>query len=320
MKEFEISNIKIKNQYVQAPLAGYTTYPMRALAFKYGCSLAYTEMVSCNAIAYHNKKTLETMLPHKKENGLVALQLFGSSLEEILYSVKYVEEHAVFDFLDFNLGCPVSKVIKQHAGSYLLDHQDDLYNIFSKVTKLSSHPVLAKIRLGYKTFNHVSIAKTLEEAGVKGLAIHGRLQKEMFAGPVHYDLINEVKRNVNIPIIANGNITVDNIDEVRKITNADAFMFGRDAIGYPKLFEDLINKEEGKPIRPRNLKEQINLLIEHLKMLIEDEGEKNACLMMRSISSFYLKNLDDVKNIRMQLVRANTLQEYLDILNPLIDQ
>lgn len=318
MKEFSIDGITIKNRYVQAPLAGYTSYAMRSLDYKYGCGLAYSEMISATAICYGNDKTLE-MLPYKKEEGLLALQLFGGDINNVLQAIKYIDAHCEYDFLDFNFGCPVPKVIKQNAGSSFLTRQEDMYLLVRKMVEICSHPVICKIRLGFKDFNYLSTSKLIQDAGAKAIAVHGRTQKEGFVGEVHYDMIGEIKKQLTIPVIANGNIDVDNIDLVEKITNADAFMFGRASMGYPKLFEDLINYENNLPIREKTKKEQARCMLEHLHLLIEEKGEKMACQLFRGIACFYLKGIDQAKELKTKLIKCSSLKEFEDILIPLVD-
>mgnify|MGYP000493085757 FL=1 len=125
MKTLTIGTITLKNRYIMAPLAGYTNKSLRKMALRNGASLAYTEMISCNALLYKNKKTFD-MLPKEDEGGRIALQLFGGDIEVISKAIKIVEENAKFDFLDFNMGCPVLKVMKQFSGSYWLKRQDEL--------------------------------------------------------------------------------------------------------------------------------------------------------------------------------------------------
>ena len=154
MNIFEIAGIKLSSVYVQAPLAGYTSYAMRSLAADNGCSLTYTEMISCNALVYESKKT-KLMLPLHKEKVPVALQLFGGDKETVLQAIKIVEKEAYYDFLDFNIGCPVPKVYKQGAGSSWLNREDELIDLLEAMCKISSKPVIVKIRLGID-MNHLN--------------------------------------------------------------------------------------------------------------------------------------------------------------------
>lgn len=311
MKTLTIAGIELKNRYIQGPLAGYTTYAMRKLAYQYGASLTYTEMTSCNALYYHNKKT-EEMLPQLKEDGPLALQLFGSDDEAVMYGLSVADKCPNYDFLDFNLGCPAKKVLKQKAGSALLEYPDFVYYLLRKMVQASSRPVIVKMRIGFDKINGVELAKGIEAAGVKAIAVHGRTTREEFAGPVHYDVIRKIKDAVSIPVIANGNITLDNIKEVEEITHADGFMIARGAIGYPKIFEDFINLEEGKEIRKKNYQEQKDCFLKHLQYLIEDKGEKEACTMLRGIATNYFKGLEleDARDLRVSLTQCSTADDY----------
>ena len=246
MKTLTIGTITLKNRYIMAPLAGYTNKSLRKMVLRNGASLAYTEMISCNALLYKNKKTFD-MLPKEDEGGRIALQLFGGDIEVISKAIKIVEENAKFDFLDFNMGCPVLKVMKQFSGSYWLKRQDELKKLFHTLVSNSRHPVLIKTRIGYDE-NHknvLDVIKIAAEEGVAGVAIHGRTKTQLYGGNVNYDIISEAKKMNLLPIIANGNISLNNIFEVEKITNADGYMFGREALGHPTIFSNLILKEKG---------------------------------------------------------------------------
>ena len=190
MKTLTIGTITLKNRYIMAPLAGYTNKSLRKMALRNGASLAYTEMISCNALLYKNKKTFD-MLPKEDEGGRIALQLFGGDIEVISKAIKIVEENAKFDFLDFNMGCPVLKVMKQFSGSYWLKRQDELKKLFHTLVSNSRHPVLIKTRIGYDE-NHknvLDVIKIAAEEGVAGIAIHGRTKTQLYGGNVNYDII-----------------------------------------------------------------------------------------------------------------------------------
>jgi nifR3 family TIM-barrel protein len=319
MKTFEIAGIKIKNIYVQAPLAGYSTFAMRELAREYGAGLTYTEMTSCSALLYSSERTLE-MLPTLKEDGPVALQLFSGRAEDVVKSIEIVQNKAVYDFIDFNCGCPVPKVIKQGAGSAWMKREGEIYDLAHAMCLASSHPVIFKIRAGFDNehINCIDVGKLLENAGVKAIAIHGRTRPEGFSGPVRYELISELKKSLDIPVIANGSIDLANIDEVERITGADGYMFGRAALGHPKIFEDLINHENRLPIRENTLKEQAGNIMKHLEMLIKEKGEPLASITMRGISITYLKGIDNTKELRMGLVQCSSYEDYKRLLSPFI--
>lgn len=321
MKNFSIASINIKNRYVLAPLAGFTDYSMRKLCADYGAGLVYTEMESCESILFNSKATIEDLEATKldKKNcpdTKLAMQIFGGKKDSILSSIKAFEHYGEYDFLDFNCGCPVPKVIKQKAGSSWLTRPEELIDLLKEMVKISSKPVICKIRLGYDHILDVpALCKRIEEVGVKAIAIHGRTRSEMFQGIVHYDEIKKAKEAVTIPIIANGSVTEDNGHEILDITNADAIMIGQRAIGYPKVFQDLIRKEDGKEIEENSLRRQVEDLRKHLNLIFSIKDEKKASDIMRGISTRYIKGYDNCAHIRAQLVHSYSLQNYLDILD-----
>jgi len=317
VKTLTIAGKEIKNRYIQAPLAGYSSQAMREMGRRYGAGLVYTEMTSATALVYHNEKTFAMLPRHEEKN--VALQIFGGDIPTILKCIPVIEAESEYDFLDFNCGCPVKKVIKQKAGSSWLLRPDELYNLARSMVKISAKPVLFKIRLGFDNEhrNYLSIAKLLEDAGVKAIAVHGRTRAEGFGGEVDYQAIAEIKKELSIPVIANGNISLANIDQVMNITQADGYMIGRQSIGNPKIFEDLIYHEEGKQIVKASIDKLIDDVLIHLDLLIDEFGETVACRMMRSFVSLYLKGVYNIKPYKIKLVRANTKKEYVDILREL---
>lgn len=322
-KTFQIAGVTIPNRYVLAPLAGFTDYSMRKLSYEKGAGLCYTEMESCEALNFNSKITIQDLEDTKKDkanfpNRKLALQIFGGKTDSILHSIPIVEAHATYDFLDFNCGCPVPKVIRQQAGSYWLNRQDELIFLMKDLVKISSKPVIIKIRIGFNNImDIVPLCKKLQEVGVKAIAVHGRTRKEMFSSEVHYDIIHDIKKNLSIPVIANGDINVADFKEVEKKTEADAFMIGQNAIGNPKIFSDLIALENNQLIQPTTLQSQICDLKNHLNAIFSIKEERTAAAIMRAISIRYFKGFPDIKKYKTKLVQCNTQNEYLNILQEL---
>lgn len=326
MKSFSIAGIEIKNRYVLAPLAGFTDYAMRKLSYDYGAGLLYTEMESCEALCFDSKLTIEDIKNTKLDkancpDGKLALQIFGGKEESILKSIPIVEKYGDYDFLDFNCGCPVPKVIKQHAGSYWLNREDELIPLLKRMVSISSKPVIVKIRIGYTQIQDiVPLCKRIEDAGVKAIAVHGRTRNEFFSSPVHYDVIKDIKKNVSIPVIANGEITEDNFIGVLNETNADAVMIGQHAIGYPKIFRDMIAKEENRLVEEKTLSSQLNDLIKHLDLIFSIKDERSASSIMRSFAVNYVKGFSDSKKYRNLLVHCSSKEEYFSVIQSIEDE
>lgn len=317
IKTFKIADITLKNRYVLAPLAGYTDFSQRYLASKYGSSLNYTEMISAEALFYNSKATLQDIHDtyHDREfckDSKLALQLFGGNKEHILEAIKILETNASYDFLDFNVGCPVNKVIKQQAGSFWLKRLDELYSLLKEMAHLSSKSVILKTRIGFSSIMDIEdFVKKVSEANIKAICIHGRTRNEFFQGAVHYDVIKKAKEVSPIPIIANGEIDASNFQEVFNLTDADAIMVGQNAIGNPTIFRDFINIEEGKEIKKNTINDQLEILKEHINLMYKYKEARLATCQLRSISLKYLKGYQDVNELKKQLVHCQNQDEYL---------
>lgn len=324
MKNFKIAGIEIKNRYVLAPLAGYTDFSMRKMCADYGAGLVYSEMESCEAICYNSQATIQDAMNTKLDKkecpeSKLALQIFGGKEESILKSIPIFEKYGEYDFLDFNCGCPVPKVLKQGAGSAWLTKPDQLVELMKKVVEKSSKPVIIKMRLGFDSFLDMeSLCQQLENIGIQAIAIHGRIQKEYFYGPVHYDLIRKVSDKLHIPVIANGAITEKNFEDVFHQSAASAVMIGQRALGYPKVFDDMIRLEEGKQPLENSIEKQVKDLIKHLSLIYQVKDEKRASDIMRSISTRYVKGSQNATEIRQKLVHCTSKNEYLSILEKII--
>lgn len=319
-KPIYINGIKIDNRYILAPMAGISDYALRYLAYKYGAGLTYTEMVSCESLIYSSKATLFDLAMTRKDkankNHKLSLQIFSGNPKMVLESIPLLEKNACYDFLDFNCGCPVPKVVKQHAGSYWLNRIDELISLLKQMVHISNKPVTIKIRTGYsKEIDLIDFCKKVEKTGVSLIAIHGRKRSDFFSGDVNYSLIKEVKENVSIPIIANGNINFNNASEILDYTKADGIMIGQGAIGNPKIFSDLIKKELGKKIKERDIVDNIKILKKNIELEYSYLSEKRASDILRGISIKYIKNAPNSSKLRSALVRCNNKQEYLDALN-----
>lgn len=317
LRTFSIAGIELKDRYVQAPLAGFSTLTMRNFARKYGASLCYTEMVSSNALFYGSKDSYESLRETEQDDGPLAFQLFGYEIEHIEKAIEIVEKEAKFTFLDFNCGCPVPKVMKQNAGAHLLTDLPYLYKLLSAMVKKSSHPVIVKTRLAYSNPEDIlKIVKTMEDAGVNAIAIHGRTRNEFYTGHSHYDIIAKAKAICNIPIIANGDIDANNAKEVFDITHADALMIGRGAIGNPMIFKDLTDEEEGKPLSQRTYKENLGVLKEYIDYAYEFEKDPHkVSLALRSVAPAFLTGLPSVKQVRTMMVHCNSKEEYVSLID-----
>ena len=237
----KIGNIEIKNSIALAPMAGVTDLPFRILCKEMGCGLLYTEMVSAKAILYKNKNT-EPLLETNGEENPIAVQIFGSDPDIMGDMAKKLCEERTFDIIDVNMGCPVPKIVNNHEGSALMKNPELVEKILNNIVSKVDRPVTVKIRKGFdeKNVNAVEIAKIAEGCGISAIAVHGRTREQYYSGSADYSVIADVKNNVNIPVIGNGDIRgIDDAKCIYEETGCDGIMIGRAARGNPWIFRDI---------------------------------------------------------------------------------
>ena len=314
---FKIGNIEIKNTIVLAPMAGICNSAFRKIIKEMGVGLIYAEMVSDKAIYYNSKKT-ENMLYMEETERPIAQQIFGSDKDTFVYAAKEVYEKMHPDIIDINMGCPVPKVaLRAQAGSALLKNPEKIYDIVHAVVESVPVPVTVKIRIGWdeNSINAVEVAKICEKAGASAITVHGRTRSQGYSGKVNYDIIKEVKQNVSIPVIGNGDIV--DIDSAKKMfqTGVDAIMIGRGCLGNPWLIKELVNYfENGITIDKPTPQEKIEMCFHHMDYLSRIKPEKVCVLEMRSHIAWYLKGLNNSIEIKKKVIQTTTIKELKEIL------
>lgn len=317
--KFKIGNVGIKNQVVLAPMAGISNSAYRTIIKEMGAGLIVAEMVSDKAIMYGSKKTQDMLYMTDFERP-ISQQIFGSDEESFKIAAKYIEENMKPDIIDINMGCPVPKVaISSQAGSALLKNPDKVYSIVKAVVETVSVPVTVKIRSGWDeaNINAVSIAKVIESAGASAICVHPRTRKQGYSGIADWNIIKEVKENVSIPVIGNGDIrTCYDAKRMLDETNCDAIMIGRGVLGNPWLIKECVEYlESGKEPSEVTLEEKINMIKRHLSLLIKTKPEKLAMLEIRSHAAWYLKGLKGAKELKESIFKTTNEKELIDLLN-----
>ena len=313
MKTLKIGTVEIENPYI---LAGVTDLPFRLLCKEQGAGLLCMEMVSAKAIQYNNKNTKALLEIHPEELP-VSLQLFGSDPDVISEIAKRIEE-LPFSILDINMGCPVPKIVKNGEGSALMKNPKLVYEIVRKTARAIQKPVTVKIRKGFDDtcINAVEIAKIIEDAGGKAVAVHGRTREQYYSGKADWDIIRQVKEAVSIPVIGNGDVVSgESAIAIQKETGCDGVMIGRGAQGNPWIFSELLEYERtGKmPLRP-SVEAIKKMMIRHAQLQMQYKGEYLGIREMRKHVSWYTSGLPNSAKLRDEINRVESYEELEQLL------
>ena len=321
--KWKIGNVEIDNQVVLAPMAGICDSAFRRIAKSMGCGLLSSEMVSDKALMYNNWKT-QSMLYMTDSERPISQQIFGSGAESFKIAAAYIEENMKPDIIDINMGCPVTKVaVKAQAGSALLKDPDKIRDIVSAVVDTVDLPVTAKIRSGWnnKCINAVEIAKIVEDCGASAITVHPRTREERYGIRANWSIIKEVKENVSIPVIGNGDIfTCYDAKRMIDETGCDAIMIGRGVLGNPWLIKQCIEYlDEGIEPERVTLEERIEMIKRHAELLSDIRPEKVAMHKMRTHAAYYLKGRYRSSEIKPRLFKMNTKEELFDLLDEYVE-
>lgn len=311
-----IGSLELSNPVISAPMSGVSDKAFRILAEEAGCGLVCTEMISVNALAYDSERT-KTMFDLSGERGPTSVQIFGSSPDRMGAAAQLAVE-AGADIIDINMGCPAPKVVKNLEGCALMTDLPLAEKIIKKVVRLVSVPVTVKMRKGWdeSSVNAVELAKIAEASGASAVTVHGRTRMQFYTGSADWTIIAEVKKNVQIPVIGNGDI-IEPEDGRAMIneTGCDGIMIGRGAMGNPWLLKRTCELlKEGYASPKPDAFARINMALRHLKMVSRYKGDHRAVREMRKHIAWYMKGLRDSARVRESVNKAVTPEELIRIL------
>ncbi len=246
-------------------MAGVTNLAFRLICKDYGAALVFTEMISAKAVILKNEKTAKLVKTVKGEKP-VGLQLFGDNAEEIITAAKALE--GKFDLIDVNMGCPIKKIRKKGFGAALLNDKEKIYGIISGLVSNCKKPISAKIRAYKDTEETVKIARKIEEAGASLLTVHPRNAEQFYSGKIDINIITEVKKNLSIPVVGNGDVrTEEDAARMLETTGCDYVMIGRKAIGNPYFIKQCVHYlKTGEKLKDQSTKERANDFLNYLEL------------------------------------------------------
>ena len=303
-----------------APMEDVTDPSFRLMCREQGAALVYTEFVSAEALVRDIASTTRKLAINDAERP-VAIQTYGREPEAMVQAAKIVEQ-AQPDIIDLNFGCPVKKVASKGAGAGMLRDIPKMLDITRRVVEAVSLPVTAKTRLGWDCENKIicDLGPRLQDCGIKALAVHGRTRSQMYTGEADWTLIGELKADprMEIPIIGNGDITTpEQARDAFDTYGVDAVMVGRASFGAPWIFHDIRQMLDTGSWQPLPVPEKLDLLKRQIRESIDRIDEYRGILHIRRhlAASPLFKGLPDLRQTRIRMLRVETEQELLDLLD-----
>lgn len=328
-----------------APMDGVTDAAFRYIVAKYGRpSLIITEFTSVEGIRAGAERLLDDFYYNPIERPVVA-QLFGAD-PQAFYVGAVAAAALGFDGIDINMGCPAKNITERGAGAALIGDPERAKEIIrqtragvavwadgidlrqaglpegisSLIEKRQGElglphppraqlPVSVKTRLGIEK-NIVTdwVSHLLEESPV-AITIHGRTLKQLYTGLADWEAIGQAATLIRqTPTLVLGNGDLPDLTEAhRRIAayNLNGALIGRSSFGNPWIFQ---NQEA-------TLQEKMAVALEHSRYL-NSIFPGRGFIRIRKHLMDYTKGGEGAKELRLQLMKVNSLEDVESILAP----
>jgi len=299
----EIGSLSLTNNFLLAPMAGVTNLPFRSLARRFGCSLAFTEMISAIGLVRGTDKSYR-FLDSAPDDKPLGVQIFGSDANVLVAAAQIAAEKGA-DLVDLNMGCPVRKVIKTGAGVALMQDPVKVSHILKSLRQATSLPLTVKIRSGWnkRNVNAVMIARIAEGCGVNSVIVHPRTADQGFSGLADWMVIREVKNSIGIPVIGSGDVRKpQDAHTMMTMTGCDGVMIGRSSLGNPWIFKDIISYcHQEKEVSSLSISDRKRVITDHLNKEILYLGEYSGIRNFRKHLLWYTKGMRNSAQLRQKL-------------------
>lgn len=300
---------------ILAPMAGVADMAFRELCVGYGAAYVVSEMVSSKGITMSDRKSRQLLVLSEKERP-AAVQIFGDDPDIMARSA---EECLIYkpQAIDINMGCPAPKIAGNGGGSALMRDPEKAERIIRAVVNAVDIPVTVKIRAGWddEHLNAVEMAKRAEQVGAAAITVHGRTKQQMYAPPVNREIIAEVKKNVGVPVIGNGDI-IDGESAAKMIedTGCDMVMVGRGALGRPWVFAQISAFLKHEAILPEPpVSERMRVMVRHIETICEYKGERVGMRESRKHAAWYMKGIRGAAGFRRETGTLESLEQLREL-------
>ena len=292
------------------PLAGYTNHAYRVVSYRFGACFAYTEMISAKSV-FKAPEVVKDMLP-KGDEPFTGVQIYGAEANWMVKAALELQRYG--KFIDVNAGCPVKKVVRKGMGGALLADLERLTGIVRALKENLDVPVTVKTRLGWEEDEAERVYTTLTEAGADMIVIHARTVKQAFRGRANWKSLSRIRER-GAPLFVSGDIFTPQ-DALRALeeSGADGVVVARGSIGNPWIFRQIRDlMEKGKYEEP-GVEEKLSVMIEHLRMNVQELGERKGVVEFRKIVAGYTKGLPKAREFRSEFMKIESLEEALKLV------
>ncbi len=307
----KIGNLELKGKLILAPLAGVSDIPFRVMCKSMGAALTFSEMTSSEGLVRENTKTLRYIQFYEHERP-IGIQISGTHPAVVAEAAEKLMLRPP-DVIDFNVGCPVRKVVRRGAGAALLRDLNKLGDIVSALVKAVPVPVTVKIRSGWTDQEMVAYdaASLIEENGAAAITVHGRARKSDYSVKADWNLIREVKKRSKIPVIGNGDVfTPEDAKNMLDQTGCDFVMIARGSLGRPWIFNQIQTYlDTGELIPPPSFHERIALCLKHLDLAVKEKGLYLGTISMRKQIAWYTFGMPGSARLRSEIMHLRTFED-----------